>query len=364
MKLPHAALLAGTAFATVTAMSQITFAQEDGVAVVASIKPVHSLVAAVMEGVGTPTLVVQGAGSPHTYAMRPSDAAALQDADLIFWVGEGLENFLTAPLSSLAEGSQVVALSEAHDIVTLPYREGGAFDEHGHDDDAPETAGHHHDHGDDHHDREEHSGSDHGHDHGSHDHAGHDHAGHDHAGNDHTGHDHGAYDMHIWLDPENAKAMVHAIEEALAAADPANADAYAANAEAVTARLDALISETSAELAPLADRPFIVFHDAYQYLENRFSITAAGSITVSPENVPGAQRVAEMQERVRNLDATCVFAEPQFEPRIVSVVIEGTDAKAGVLDPLGADLEDGPELYFELIRNMTTSLVECLGEPQ
>lgn len=306
--------------------------------VVASIKPVHSLVAAVMEGVGEPELLVKGAASPHAYALRPSEARALEQAKVVFWVGEGLETFLAGPLETLGGNARVVKLVDAHDLVELDFREGGPFEAHDHG----EHEGHAHDHDDD----------EAGHDGGD---------GHAHEGHGHEGHDHGAIDMHLWLDPSNAKAFVHEIEEALSAADPDNAGTYEANADAFNEKLDALIAETDAALAPVRGNGFIVFHDAYQYFENRFGIQAAGSITVSPEAIPGAQRLTEIRAKVAELGATCIFAEPQFEPRLVSVAAEGTQARTGMLDPLGADLEDGPELYFELIRNLTTSLTTCLA---
>lgn len=298
------------------------------VKVVASIKPVHSLVAAVMEGVGEPGLIIEGAGSPHTYALRPSQAQMLEQANVVFWIGHELEAFLEKPLATVAANAKSIELIDAHDLVKLGFREGGAFEKHDHGDEA----GH-----DDHaHDKTEEAG--------------------------HEGHDHGEFDAHVWLDPVNAKAMVHEIEEALVEADPANAAKYEANAAAVTARLDALIAEVSSELEPVKGKGFIVFHDGYQYFENRFGITASGSITVSPEVMPGAERITEIRARVQELGAACVFAEPQFEPKLVSTVTEGTNARSGTLDPLGAGLEDGAELYFQLIRNMSTSIKTCLGE--
>ncbi|MDZ7824026.1 MAG: zinc ABC transporter substrate-binding protein ZnuA [Ahrensia sp.] len=299
--------------------------------VVASIKPVHSLVAAVMEGVGEPSLIVEGAGSPHTYAMKPSQAQMLEQADVIFWIGHEMEAFLEKPLETLGANATSIELMDAHDLVKLEFREGGAFEEHDHDDDAK------HD--------------DHDHDHDKNAEAGHE--GHE---------DHGAFEAHIWLDPMNAKAIVHEIEEALVAADPANAAKYEANAQATMVKLDALMVEVSAELEPIKGKGFIVFHDAYQYFEKRFGITASGSITVSPEVMPGAGRITEIRARVKELGATCVFAEPQFEPKLVQTVIEGTSARSGVIDPLGASLENGPELYFQLIRNMATSIKTCLSE--
>lgn len=309
-------------------------------AVVASTKPVHSLVSAVMGDVGTPALIVKGAASPHTYSLRPSDAAALEAANIVFWTGHGMELFLADALETLSTNAQVVELAEAPGIALLPVREGGAFEAHMHE-------------GDDHeHDHEE-DGHDHADEHGHGEHEDDDHEGHDHA--------HDESDMHFWLDPENAKLMVAHIAQTLSAADPDNAAAYAANAEAEAARLDALSAELTATLAPVADKPFIVFHDAYQYFENRFGLTVAGTVTVSPEAMPGAARIDELRAKVVELGATCVFAEPNFEPAIVRTIVEGTTAQAGTLDPEGSALTEGPDLYPELLRGLANGLVECLG---
>ena len=291
-------------------------------AVVASTKPVHSLVSAVMGDTGSPTLLVKGAASPHTYSLRPSDAAALEGADVVFWTGHGMELFLGEALETLSTDATVVELAETPGIELLPVREGGAFEAHSHGDE------------------------DHDHDHA------HEEEGHDHA--------EGEGDMHFWLDPENAKLMVSAIAEALSAADPDNAPVYAANAEAEQARLDALTQELTATLAPVTGKSFLVFHDAYQYFENRFDLDVAGTVTVSPEAMPGAARIDELRAKVAELGATCVFAEPNFEPAIVGTIVEGTAAKAGVLDPEGASLTEGPDLYHQLLRGIATGLVDCL----
>jgi zinc transport system substrate-binding protein len=350
-------LLASTMIAT------SALAAHADVKVVTSIKPVHSLVASVMQGVGEPSLIVDGAASPHNYALKPSQAQMLEQADVVFWVGHELEAFLEKPLETVGAKAKSVELIDAHDLVKLGYREGGAFETHGHDDEAAHD-GHGHDH-----DKTAEAKHDHDHDHGKkakaedkhdHDHD-HDHGKKAKAGHDH-GHDHGEFDLHVWLDPVNAKAITHAIKEALVAADPANADTYKANAKATMARLDTLVDEVSSQLAPVKGKGFIVFHDAYQYFETRFGVAASGSITVSPEVVPGAKRVSEIRGKVQQLGAACVFAEPQFEPKLVSTVIEGTQARSGVLDPLGAQVATGPELYFEVIRNMATSLKSCLSE--
>ena len=284
--------------------------------VAASIKPIHSLVAAVMDGVGEPALIVPGAASPHTYSLKPSDAAALQAADIVFWVGPNLEAFLVRPMQTLASDATSVELSEAPGVNPLPLREGGAFEPH---------------------------------DHGEHE---------SHA---HDAH-HGEIDMHIWLDPVRAEAMVDEIAKVLAKADPEHATRYGSNAAAEKDRLDALAQTVKAELAGLKDKRFIAFHDAYRYFEDRFGVAAAGSITVNPETSPGARRIAEIRDKVHTLGATCVFAEPQFEPRVIEVAIEGTQAHAGVLDPEGATLEPGPDLYFKLIDGLAASLKDCLSK--
>lgn len=289
--------------------------------VVASTKPVHALVSAVMAGVGEPGLIVKGAASPHTYSLRPSDAAALENADVVFWTGHGMELFLADALETLSTKAQTVELSESEGIELLPMREGGTFEPHSHGDE------------------------DHGHEEHDHDH--------DHA------HEEG--DMHFWLDPENAKLMVAEIARVLSATDPDNATAYQANATSEIAALGALETEIAATLAGVKDKPFIVFHDAYQYFEKRFGLDVAGTITVSPETMPGAARVDELRTKVKELGATCVFAEPNFEPAIVRTVVEGTEAKAGILDPEGSALPEGPGLYADLLRGIAGGLVDCLG---
>jgi zinc transport system substrate-binding protein len=296
--------------------------------VVVSIKPIHSLVASIMQGVGEPALIVEGAASPHTYSMKPSNAAALEKANIVFWVGHGLEAFLEKPLESLGSGAEIVELDDAPGLEKLKFREGGAFEAHDdgdeHDASAEGTEGH------------------------AHEEAGHH-------------HDEGEFDMHLWLDPANAKAMAAQIEATLTAADPDNAAAYKANLEALGIRLDALDKQITETVAPIKDKPFIVFHDAYQYFEHRYHVKVAGSITVSPETLPGAARLKQIHEKIVELGATCVFAEPQFEPKLVNVVLEGTPAKSGTLDPEAATLDAGPDLYFQLMEGIGTSLKTCLS---
>lgn len=284
--------------------------------VVATIKPIHSLVAAVMGDLGSPALIVKGGASPHTYSLKPSDAQALEVADIVFWTGHGLELFLEGALDTLATGAKVVELADAPGIELLAIREGGAFEPH--KEEAPEA---------------------------------------------HEGHhaDEGELDMHFWLEPGNAKLMIDAIAAALSQADPDNSAAYGANAEAAKADLDRLAAEIETSTAGIRSMPFIVFHDAYQYFERRFGLDVAGSITVTPDGMPGAQRIGELRNKIREVGARCVFAEPQFQPAIVAAIIEGTGARAGELDPEGANLPEGPGLYRQLLENLAASLTKCLG---
>lgn len=315
--------------------------------VVATIKPIHSLVSAVMGDLGTPDLIVRGSASPHTYSLRPSDASALERADLVFWTGHGMELFLEDALDSLAGDATVVELADSSGIELLPIREGGVFDAHLHEE--GEGAGGHDEHDHD-------APDDHAPDHDA------EHA-HDETGPDHDAHgpDHdGEMDMHYWLDPVNAMHMIEQIALTLGDADPDNASAYQANAGAAVAELQALVDELRDQLDPARGTPFIVFHDAYQYFERRFELSIAGSITVTPDTSPGAARVAEIRARIAEAGAACVFAEPQFEPAIVATIIEGTAARSGVLDPEGGSLEEGPGLYPALIRNLATAVADCL----
>ncbi len=327
--------------------------------VVASIKPIHSLVAGVMDGVGEPHLIVRGGDSPHTYALKPSDAKALEKAKVVFWVGEILEKFLERPVETLAGKAKVVALSNAPGLIKHEFREGGPWDDHAHEEHADDKHGHDK-HADDKDDHDKHDHDKHAHD--KHADDKHDHDKHADEKHDHDKHAHDEVDLHIWLDPLNAKAMVGKIVSTLAAVDAGNAATYKANGRKLAGRLDALIASAEKRIAPMRQRPFVVFHDAYQYLEKRFDLNAVGSITVSPEVKPGARRIAEMRKKIGKLGAVCVFSEPQFEPKLVGVVTEGTSARTGILDPVGSDLPDGPNLYFSLMERNVEALVDCLGK--
>jgi zinc transport system substrate-binding protein len=278
--------------------------------VIASIMPIHSIVAAVMGDEGEPELLFSGRQSEHTTAFTPQQLASLGKADLIFLVSHNLERKLGQLSGSEAvNGRTFVELAEAPGVATHTIREGGAWE--------PEAE-------------------------------------------EEEDHDHGPIDPHVWLDPANAKAMAQAAAAALASADPAKAETYKANAEAFAHEIDALTAEIGAKLAPVRARPFIVFHDAYQYFERAFGLAAAGSIADVSAAAPSAKRLEEIRLRLKKSNAACVFREPQIDSKFADVVTEGTDAKSGILDPVGADLSPGPAAYPQLLRNLAAAITACL----
>ena len=308
-------------------------AMADAPRVVTDIAPVHSLVARVMQGAGSPDMIVRPGASPHGYAMRPSEAAALEEADLVFWMGEGLTPWLEGAMESLAGTAHVVELLGAADSRVLPFREGVEFAAH-----------------------EDHGDAEEGHEGHAEDEAGHD----DHADAHDHDHAHDGADPHAWLDPGNAQAWLGLIALELAEHDPANAALYAANAQAAQAEVVTLIEDIAVELAPVRDVPFLVFHDAYQYFEAAFGVTAAGAIALSDATAPGPARVAALRDMAEARGVACVFSEPQFDPKLVETVF-GDVATHGVLDPMGSQLEPGPGLYPQMLRDMAGAMVACLG---
>lgn len=308
--------------------------------VATDITPVHSLVAQVMEGAGTPDLLIAPGASPHGYAMRPSEAAALDAAELVFWMGEGLTPWLEGAIGSLAGDAHVIALLGAGETRVLPFREGIAFESH-------DEKGH-----------DTHSHDDHGHD-------GHDEHGHAEHGQDEHGHKndhvHDGADPHAWLDPANARAWLDVIAAELAEHDPGNAALYNANAAAAQAEITALEGDIAEQLGPLRDVPFLVFHDAYQYFEARFEVPSAGAIALGDAADPGPARIAELRDLVKARGIDCVFAEPQFDPRLVQAVFGGV-VHHGVVDPLGTDLAPGPQLYPDLLRGMAGAFAACADD--
>ena len=312
-------------------------AHADTPQVAVDIAPVHSLVARVMEGVAVPDLIIQPGASPHEYSLRPSEAAALQASDLVFWVGPGLTPWLADTIETLAQEASVTALSKLDGTVKLEFRESAMFEVHDHDD----HSGH-----DDHDAHADHDAHD---DHDDHDGT----AGHDE-------HDHGAYDPHTWLSPKNAMTWLNAIAGQLSSVDPDNAGAYFANAAAGRAEIEVLMGDVTAILDPLRNGRFIVFHDAYQYFEQDFNFPVSGALSISDASDPSPARIAEIRDRIAEQGIDCVLAEPQFNPGLIVTVLDGTDAQTGILDPIGSDLEPGSALYPDMIRNLAKALASCM----
>ena len=378
--------------------------------VVTTIKPLHSLISNVMDGVGEPSLIIEGSTSPHSFVLKPSHAKMIEQADIIFWIGEDIETFMEKPLESIAKNAKKISFMELTSIEKLKFREENIFDhddhddhghgekkdhdDHGHGEDKDhDDHGHgekkdHDDHGhgedkdhDDHGHGEKKDHDDHGHgedkdhdDHGhgekkDHDDHGHgedkDHDDHGHGekkdhddhGHGHEGHHHGEFDAHIWLDPANAKEMLHEIAHELADLDPDNASKYESNADQAIKSIDKMIKEIDTNINK--DAKFIVFHDAYQYFEKRFGVMTAGALTLNTDVLPGAKQISEIQEVITERDIKCIFSEPQFNPKIIETIAKDTGIKTGILDPLGSIFDANKMQYFKLINDLGNKLKDC-----
>lgn len=296
----------GVAIVAIFAAGALPARAGDPPAVSVSVLPIHSLVAGVMAGLATPGLLVEAGASPHGFALRPSQMAAIGDAALIVRVGEALDGFLDRAIRAQAGDARVLTLTALPTITLRRW-----------------TAAEPHDHGQ-------------------------------------TGD--GPFDPHIWLDPANARVIVAAVADELARLDPAHAALYDTNATVLEARLASLDAELRSLLAPLGNRSFVVFHDAYGYLQDRYGLTGALAVTLDPERMPGARRISELRETIAANGISCVFAEPQFPDALVAPLIEGTGARAVHLDPLGAEIAPGPEAYFAVMRAMAEALASCLSD--
>ncbi len=281
--------------------------------VVTTIKPLHSLISKVMEGLGEPSLIIEGTTSPHSFTLKPSHAKLLEEADLIFWVGEGMETFMEKPLMSIVKDAEVISFMEVNSINKLKFREENIFESH------------------DDHDEEDHDS--------------------------HAGHAHGEFDAHIWLDPMNAKEMIHEIAHELSHLDPSNKDKYNKNAESTLLDIDELINNIDQSINK--DAQFVVFHDAYQYFENRFGITSAGALTLNTDALPGARQILDIQNVIKEKGVKCIFSEPQFNPKIIETIAKDTGIKTGIFDPLGSKLDADKNQYFTLIKNLRDNLKGC-----
>ena len=285
--------------------------------VMASIQPIHSLVAGVMRGVGAPGLIVQGYGSPHAYQMRPSVAAALYEADLVFWMGAPLENFLRKPINNVRPPARVVTLLDTQGLNVYFNRKSGVWDAEAsliRSEKSAQPAP-------------------------------------------------AAFerDPHVWLSPQNAKHLVDRIATALAKLDADNAASYRANARALTQRIDRQTAALQERLAPIRSVPFVTFHDAFQYFERAFGLNAVGALHLEPDRAPGAGRIYALRGAIRARGVRCVFREPQFQAALVDTLVEDTGARVGVLDPMGAAIAPGPNAWFQMMTANADSMIQCLG---
>ena len=291
--------------------------------VVTDIPITHSLVTRVMAGIGMPDLIVDRGASPHEYSLRPSNAASLEAADLVFWISNGLTPWLDDALNTLARNAKVIELMDAKGATVLSFREGATFETHSHQHKQDEDG-----HDEDKHDEDEHAT--------------------------------GNVDPHGWLDPYNGRIWLDVIATALSKIDPTNSDIYFANATQAKADIDTVISELEETLAEFRGTNFIVYHDAYQYFEKRFDVLAAGSISLGDVSDPSPARIAEVRKIVEELGITCVFSEPQFNSELVRTVSDGVSVKTRVIDPLGTQFTLGPDFYLNVLRGIAQSMASCL----
>ena len=312
--------------------------------VVTTIKPLHSLISNVMDGVGEPSLIIEGSTSPHSFVLKPSHAKMIEQADIIFWIGEDIETFMEKPLESIAKNAKKISFMELTSIEKLKFREENIFDHDDHDD---------HGHGE----KKDHDDHGHGEDKDHDDHGHGEKKDHDDHGHGHEGHHHGEFDAHIWLDPANAKEMLHEIAHELADLDPNNASKYESNADQAIKSIDKMIKEIDGNINK--DAKFIVFHDAYQYFEKRFGVMTAGALTLNTDVLPGAKQISEIQEVIAERDIKCIFSEPQFNPKIIETIAQDTGIKTGVLDPLGSIFDANKMQYFKLINDLGNKLKDC-----
>lgn len=285
-------------FAVVCSLSAPSFSS--ALKVVTDIKPVHGLVAMVMHGVGVPDMIIQSGVSPHDFSLRPSQAEMLQDADVIFWVGEDLTPWLANSINKLAPNAMSLGLLEGTDTVLLEMFTS-------------------------------------------------------------DGHDHGSHDPHAWLDPENGKIWLTAIATELAKRDPVHAEIYQTNALRGHGQIDEVIAEIKELLDGIEANNLIVYHDAYRYFEERFGLSVVGSIALSDATTPSAARIGEIVNTIRTKDVVCIFSEPQFNAGLIATVTEGSNVKNAILDPLGHKLDIGVGFYPALLKDMANTIRNCVG---
>lgn len=305
------------------ALTTPAFAQK--LKIVTSIPPIASLVAAIAADKADISILVPAHTSPHNFSLKPSDAKSLQNADLVFWVDGNLEVFLKKANVTLPNSALIIALADQPGVTVLNAREIELAQQHATDDEHDDNQNEHH---------------------------------------DHEGHEHAEHDLHIWLDPINAQNIARSIEQALRTIDPENADHYRKNLNGTITKLADLNNATAQRLAPVSEVNFITFHDAFQYFEQRYALKNVGIVALNPETKPGAKRLVDLKSTLQNNNVGCLFSEPQFDRKLVQLAAEGTNVTTAELDAMGVQIGSGPNLYFELIENLTEDIYRCLSQSQ
>ena len=347
-------ILALTAFLLLWTVQSASFASD--LRIVATIKPLHSIATAISADIAEPKLVIKGAKSPHGYRMKPSDAELFENADVLIWIGPQFESTLNSAVKNLSKQARVIEVDQIAEISRLPIR--GPAHDHGDEHHESHESGDHNEHAEDEHDHDEHEHAEDEHDHDEHEHAEDEH---DHDEHEHAEHDHGNWDLHFWLDTGNARVIAKSISNVLKQLEPDHHDQIQTNLNNFLNRLDDLDEYLEAATSPVRNLPYMVFHDAYQYMEKQWGMNYVGAVLFNPERNPGAKKIVETREIIVASGAVCIFKEPQFNPNIIETIAEGTSVKIGTLDPLGADIEAGADAYFTLMRNLIGSISDCLG---
>ena len=320
--------------------------------VISTIQPINSLVSAVIGNTGKSITIIPSEQSPHDFKLKPSDVKLLQNGNIIFYVSNHLESSITKVFKNLPKNIKLINLMEKSGVNHLAIRDNNAWerhDHHGHDDhDDHDKHGKKHD---DHDDHDKH-GKKHD-DHDDHDKHGKKHDDHD----DHEKED----DVHVWLSPDNAIKIVQKVNKVLSLYFPENSKIYNDNTTKFIDKIRNLKMELVKELSPIKNKPYIVFHDAYQYFEKTFELNAVGSVALEGDIASSPKQISFIKDKIVKSKALCVFQEPQFDSKLVKIVVEGTDAKIGTLDPLGVNISENKDFYLQLITNMAKSLKECLG---
>ena len=319
--------------------------------VVTTIQPINSLVTSVIGNTGKTVSLIPAEVSPHEFKLKPSDTKKLQNANIIFFVSDHLESSVSKVFKNLPKNIKIINLMEDTGIKHLAIRDNEAWERHDH----------HHGHGDhDDHDKHGKKHDDHDHDKHAKKHDDHDHDKHAKKHDDHDDHEK-ENDVHIWLSPDNAVKIIKKVSKELSLFFPENAKTYEENATRMINKINQLKVVLKNELSGIKDKPYVVFHDAYQYFETSFGLNAVGSVALEGDIASSPKQISFIKDKIVKLKASCVFQEPQFDSKLVKIVVEGTNAQIGTLDPLGVNIKSGENFYLQLLKNMAKSLKECLG---